>query len=61
MDYKTELEVQKQISQVKLAINAAIPTGIDIAVIIIALAELQRDMAKLLYEYADDSFDENDD
>lgn len=51
----TEIEVQKkEVSRAKVAINNAIPIGTDIAVIIIALAELQRDMAELLYEYADD-------
>lgn len=55
MDHKTEIEVLKQVGQVKLAINEAIPTGIGVAAIIIALAELQRDMARLLYD-ADDQY-----
>ena len=57
MDYKTEIEVLKQVGQVKLAINEAIPTGIGIAAIIIALAELQRDMARLLYNLAEEEDD----
>lgn len=58
MDHKTEIEVLKQVGQVKLAINEAIPTGIDVAAIIIALAELQRDIARLLYEDDDQDYDE---
>lgn len=50
MDHKTEIEVREKVSLVKMAINGAIPVGYDVAVIIIALAELQRDIAALLIE-----------
>lgn len=54
MDYKTMIEIQKQKTRVKLAINEAIPVGVDIAVIIIALAELQAEMGRLLYKDEDE-------
>lgn len=56
MDYQTRLHIQKQISKVKLVINEALPVGFEIAAIIAALAELQRDMAYLLY--SEDEMDE---
>ncbi len=55
MDCETEIEVKKQVNQVELAILAAIPTGIFIPAIIIALAELQYDMARLRLLYEDDN------
>jgi hypothetical protein len=50
MDYQTRLELLKQKHKVKMAINEVIPIGTDIAIIIMALAELQAEMAWLLME-----------
>ncbi len=50
MDYKTQLHIQEQVNRIKVVIYQALPSNMDVAAFIIALAELQREMAVLLYE-----------
>jgi hypothetical protein len=57
MDYKTTVEVQRQVIAIKKAINEVIPVGVDVAAIVIALAEIQGEMGRLLYEPEDEDVD----
>ncbi|KKK93937.1 hypothetical protein LCGC14_2687920, partial [marine sediment metagenome] len=54
MDYKTQLHIQEQVNRIKLVIYQALPSNMDVAAFIIALAELQREMAVLLYKNEDE-------
>lgn len=45
-----QLHIQEQVNRIKVIIYQALPSNMDVAAFIIALAELQREMGVLLYE-----------
>ncbi len=53
MNYEKQRRIRMDVSKIKLAIDGVMSPNMEIATIIIALAELQREMALLLY--AEDS------